>query len=100
MVEKVDATKAKTIAAIEQELNRQQADILQTAKAEIDALNKEAAALKINALQTAQAKAAQDANAISTEAAHLGKVSTVHQATGTTKITTETTAVASSETKK
>ena len=97
MVEEVDAAKAKRIAAVETELNKQQADILQAARAEVDQLNQKAANLKIGVLQQAQAKAAADANAITAEAAHLGQASTVHQSSGTTTIKTEVSAAATTK---
>jgi len=96
MVEEADAEKAKNIANIENELNRAQAEILNKAKADIDALNKRAADLKIGVLQDAQAKAASSATALAAEASHLGQASTIHQSTGTTTIKTETSAAATS----
>lgn len=96
MVEEVDAAKAKRIAEIESDLNKQQADILTSARTEIDQLNQKAANLKIGVLQQAQAKAASDANAITAEASHLGQASTVHQSTGTTTIKTEVAAATTS----
>ena len=86
MVEQVDARKAKAIANIEEELNKRQTEILETAKTEIDALNKKAADLKIGALQDAQVKLAADSSTMLSQASHEGKAATVHQSTGTTKI--------------
>jgi len=94
MVEEVDAAKAKRIAQIEQDLNNQQATILQTARNDIDQLNKKAADLKIGVLQQAQAKAAADATEITKEASRLDQTATIHQSTGTTTIKTEVTAAA------
>ncbi len=92
MVEEIDANKAKRIAEIEKELNEQQNGILLSARNEIDELNKRAAKLKIGILESAQAKAAYDANQITAEAARLGQTSTVHQSSGTTTIKTEVSA--------
>jgi hypothetical protein len=92
MVEQIDADKARRIAEVEQLLNRQQADILELARNEIDQLNQKAANLKIGALEQAQARAANEASEITAQAAHLGQSSTVHQSTGTTTIKTEVTA--------
>jgi hypothetical protein len=97
MVEEIDAAKAKRIADIENDLNKQQADILQSARTEIDQLNQKAANLKIDVLQQAQAKASADAIAITAEASHLGQASTVHQSTGTTTIKTEVSAAATTK---
>jgi hypothetical protein len=97
MVEEIDAAKAKRIADIENDLNKQQANILQVARAEIDQLNQKAANLKIGVLQQAQAKASADATAITAEASHLGQASTVHQSTGTTTIKTEVSAAATTK---
>ena len=96
MVEEVDATKAKRIADIEKELNDQQAGILKNARNDIDQLNKKAANLKIGVLNDAQARAAADAKEITTQAAHLGQASTIHQSTGTTTIKTEVSAATTS----
>ena len=97
MVEEVDAAKAKRIAEIETELNKQQADILQNARTEIDQLNQKAANMKIGVLQQAQVKAAADATAITAEAANLGQSSTLHQSKGTTTIKTEVSAAATTK---
>jgi hypothetical protein len=94
MVEEIDANKAKRIAEIEKELNEQQNGILLAARNEIDELNKRAAKLKIGILESAQAKAAYDANQITAEATRLGQTSTVHQSSGTTTIKTEVSAAA------
>ncbi|UJR33012.1 hypothetical protein I4U23_020472 [Adineta vaga] len=93
MVEEIDAAKAKRISEIEIDLNNQQAVILQAARNDIDELNKKASRLKIGVLEAAEAKAANDARVI-TSNANLDKASAVHQATGTTTIKTEVTAAA------
>jgi hypothetical protein len=96
MVEEIDATKAKRIAEIEKDLNDQQAGILKNARNDIDQLNKKAANLKIGVLNDAQARAAADAKEITSQAAHLGQSSTIHQSTGTTTIKTEVSAATTS----
>jgi hypothetical protein len=97
MVEQIDADKAKRIAEIEQLLNKQQANILEIARNEIDQLNQKAASLKIGVLQQAQAQAASNASEITAQAAQLGQTSTVPQSTGTTTIKTEVSAVATTK---
>jgi hypothetical protein len=97
MVEQIDTDKAKRIAEIEQLLNKQQANILEIARNEIDQLNQKAASLKIGVLQQAQAQAASDASEITAQAALLGQTSTVPQSTGTTTIKTEVSAVATTK---
>jgi len=91
MVEEIDAAKAKRIAEVEQELNEHQTGILQAARNEIDQLNQKAAALKIGALQQAQAKVAADASNITAQATEL-KATTQAHGTGTTTIKTEVSA--------
>ncbi|CAF1308291.1 unnamed protein product [Adineta steineri] len=97
MVEEIDAAKAKRIADIEASLNNQQAAILQSARNEIDELNKKAAKLKIGVLEAAEAKSAQDAREI-TAHADLGKAATIHQQSGTTTIKTDVVGAAETET--
>jgi hypothetical protein len=97
MVEQIDTDKAKRIAEIEQLLNKQQANILELARNEIDQLNQKAASLKIGVLQQAQAQAASNASEITAQAAQLGQTSTVPQSTGTTTIKTEVSAVATTK---
>ncbi|CAF1400844.1 unnamed protein product [Adineta steineri] len=97
MVEEIDAAKAKRIADIEASLNNQQAAILQSARNEIDELNKKAAKLKIGVLEAAEAKSAQDAREI-TAHADLGKAATIHQQSGTTTIRTDVVGAAETET--
>ena len=97
MVEEVDTAKAKRIAEIETELNKQQADILQGARSEIDQLNQKAATLKIGVLHDAQVKAAANADAITAEATSIGQTSTLHQSKGTTTIKTEVSAASTTK---
>jgi hypothetical protein len=97
MVEQIDADKARRIADVEQLLNRQQADILQLARKEIDELNLKAANLKIGAIQQAQIRATNDASEITAQAANLGQGSAVNQSTGTTTIKTQVSATATTK---
>jgi hypothetical protein len=89
MVEEIDAEKARKFTLFDEELNKQQANILQSAKNEIDRLTQKEIQAKIGILQEAQAAAAADVNAIAAQTAHLYEASTVHYSTGTTTIETE-----------
>lgn len=97
LVEEVDSHKAKLIADIEQELNKEQAKILKAAKHDIDELNKKAAKLKIDALEEAKARAASETSTIAAEGKNLAEGSSFHQSTGTTTIRTDISAGSSTK---
>lgn len=97
MVEEIDEVKARRFTSFDAELNKQQADILQSAKKEIDRLTQKEIQAKIGILQEAQTAAAADVNAIAAQTAHLYEASTLHYSTGTTTIKTEVSGEATTE---
>jgi hypothetical protein len=90
-VEVLDGVKAKALADLEHDLHEKQRLILNEAKKQIDILNDQANAAKLNALVHAQEQAKQDIDNLTNQVAAIGQQETenVLQSTTTTIITSE-----------
>jgi len=90
-VEVLDGVKAKALADLEHDLHEKQRLILNEAKKQIDVLNDQANAAKLNALVHAQEQAKQDIDNLTNQVAAIGQQETenVLQSTTTTIITSE-----------
>ena len=98
-IEALDAVKAKTLADLERELQAQQQTIMADAKREIDLLNDEANAAKLNVLVEAQQQAKQDIDQLTDQVATLGQMDTHNllQSKTTTVITSQSQAAGTAE---
>jgi len=91
----LDAAKATLLADLERDLQLKQQLIMNEAKTEIDLLNDQANAAKLNVLVQAQEQAKQNIESLANQVVAIGQqeMENVLQATTTTVITSQTQAV-------
>ena len=98
-VEALDATKAKTLAELERDLQAKQQAIMADAKREIDVLNDQANAAKLHALVELQEQANKDIAQLADQVTASGQLNTQNllKSTTTTIITSQAQASGNAE---